>query len=64
MPDVFRVLGDDHAGVKYMLAVLEETRGQPVSTADEVLAARKQLAQQLVIESSRHEAAEELILCV
>jgi hypothetical protein len=59
MPDVFEVLGQDHAEVKYMLTVLEETPGQSAGAAEEVLDARKQLAEQLVIESSRHEAAEE-----
>jgi hypothetical protein len=59
MPDVFEVLGEDHAEVKYMLTVLEETPGQPVGAAEEVLDAHKQLAEQLMIDSSRHEAAEE-----
>ena len=59
MPDVFEVLSEDHAEVKYMLTVLEETPGQSAGAAAEVLDARKQLAEQLVIESSRHEAAEE-----
>lgn len=59
MPDVFRVLGEDHAMVKRMLSVLESTADQRSGATDELLAARKQLAQQLVIESSRHEAAEE-----
>jgi hemerythrin-like domain-containing protein len=59
MPDVFEVLGEDHAEVKYMLTVLEETPGRSAGAAADVLDARKQLAEQLVIESSRHEAAEE-----
>ena len=42
-----------------MLTVLGETPGQSARAAGEVLNARKQLAEQLVIESSRHEAAEE-----
>jgi hemerythrin-like domain-containing protein len=59
MPDVFEVLGEDHAEVKYMLTVLEETPGPSAGATAEVLDARKELAQHLVIESSRHEAAEE-----
>ena len=59
MPDVFKVLGEDHAEVKYMLTALEETPGQPAGATADVLDARKQLAQHLVTESSRHEAAEE-----
>lgn len=59
MPDVFEVLREDHADVERMLAVLEETPGQSAGASQKVLAARKELAQKLVIESSRHEAAEE-----
>jgi len=59
MPDVFEVLGEDHAAVKDMLTVLEETPGQSAGATADVLDARKQLAQHLVTESSRHEAAGE-----
>jgi len=59
MPDVFTVLGQDHAEVKQMLDELENgpTRMSGASTAQ--LHDRKQLAQGLVIAESKHEAVEE-----
>jgi Hemerythrin HHE cation binding domain len=59
MPDVFDILGADHREVKGMLTELESgpTRGGGASEAQ--LQARKELAERLVIESSRHEAVEE-----
>ena len=58
MPDVFEVLGADHADVKGMLTVLAESPGH--ADQDEVLqAARQDVADYLVMDSSRHEAAEE-----
>lgn len=59
MPDVFTVLGRDHAEVKQMLAELESgpTRMGGASTAQ--LEERKQLVQALVIAESKHEAVEE-----
>lgn len=59
MPDVFAVLGQDHAEVKQMLDELENgpTRMSGASTAQ--LHDRKQLAQALVIAESKHEAVEE-----
>jgi hypothetical protein len=59
MPDVFTVLGQDHAEVKQMLDELENgpTRMSGASTAQ--LRERKQLAQALIIAESRHEAVEE-----
>ncbi len=59
MPDVFAVLGQDHAEVKQMLAELENgpTRMGGASTAQ--LEDRKKLVQQLVIAESKHEAVEE-----
>jgi hemerythrin-like domain-containing protein len=59
MPDAFEVLRTDHAEVEQMLAVLESTPGQTAGAGQTVLAARKEVAQRLVIDSSRHEAAEE-----
>jgi hemerythrin-like domain-containing protein len=58
MADVFEVLGADHADVKGMLTVLEESPGRSAAN-DTVLDARHDVAQFLVIDSSRHEAAEE-----
>ena len=59
MPDVFAVLGQDHAEVKQMLAELENgpTRMGGASTAQ--LQDRKQLVEALVIAESKHEAVEE-----
>jgi hemerythrin-like domain-containing protein len=59
MADVFEVLGADHAEVKDMLGALENSPGNAQGATEAVLTARKQVAEQLVIESSRHEAAEE-----
>ncbi|MBV9793893.1 MAG: hemerythrin domain-containing protein [Actinobacteria bacterium] len=59
MPDVYTVLGQDHAEVKRMLDELENgpTRMGGASAAQ--LAERKKLVQQLVIAESKHEAVEE-----
>jgi hemerythrin superfamily protein len=60
MADAFEVLGRDHAEVKLMLTKLEmgAMRQGPASTA--LLTQRKKLAEQLVMEESRHEAVEEM----
>ena len=59
MPDVFTVLGQDHAEVKQMLDTLEAgpTRMDGASTAQ--LEARKKLVEALIIAESKHEAVEE-----
>lgn len=59
MADVFEVLSEDHAEVKAMLEALEGSPGQADGVSDVVLEARKAVAEQLVIASSGHEAAEE-----
>jgi hypothetical protein len=59
MADVFDVLGADHADVKAMLVALESSTDPAHVTSEAVRAARKEVAEQLVISSSRHEAAEE-----
>lgn len=59
MSDVFEVLAADHAKVKGMLTALEDSQGSAEDTSDAVLAAREQVAELLVIDSSKHEAAEE-----
>lgn len=59
MADVFEVLGADHQDVRQMLAALEDSPDNAAGASDAVLAARKEVAQRLVIDSSRHEAAEE-----
>ena len=59
MPDAFEVLGADHAAVEQMLTALENSPGHSAGAGSTVLAARKEVAQRLVIDSSQHEAAEE-----
>jgi hemerythrin-like domain-containing protein len=59
MTDVFTVLITDHNEVKSMLEALESTPGHAAGASDAVLTARKGVAEQLVIASSGHEAAEE-----
>jgi hemerythrin-like domain-containing protein len=59
MADVFDVLSADHADVKAMLVALEGSSGPAQVTSEAVRSARKEVAEQLVISSSRHEAAEE-----
>ena len=60
MTDAFEFLARDHAEVKQLLTQLEVGAvRQAVATADQ-LAQRKKLAEQLVIEESRHEAIEEM----
>jgi hemerythrin-like domain-containing protein len=58
MADVFEVLGADHADVKGMLTVLQESPGHH-QASDAIQAARQDVADYLVMDSSRHEAAEE-----
>jgi hemerythrin superfamily protein len=59
MADVFDVLGADHANVKRMLTELERSPDNSTGTRPAVLAARKEVAERLIIDSSGHEAAEE-----
>jgi hemerythrin-like domain-containing protein len=58
MTDVFEVLSADHADVKSMLTVLQESPGHD-KASDAIQAARQDVADHLVMDSSRHEAAEE-----
>jgi hemerythrin-like domain-containing protein len=59
MSDVFEVLAADHADVKRMLTALEDGPDRTAGASDAVLDARTLVAQWLVIDSSRHETAEE-----
>jgi hemerythrin-like domain-containing protein len=59
MTDVFEVLGGDHAAVKQMLDALERSPDNSSGATDAVVAARKAVAEQLIIDSSAHETAEE-----
>jgi hemerythrin-like domain-containing protein len=60
MPDVFEVLGHDHQEVKQMLSELEAGPTAATGADDDQLALRKRMAEQLVIEESKHEALEEM----
>jgi len=60
MTDVFEVLARDHAEVKQMLTRLELGAVRQGTATPEQLTQRKKLAEQLVIEESRHEAVEEM----
>lgn len=60
MTDAFEVLAHDHAEVKQMLTQLELGAVRQGGAGTEQLIQRKKLAEQLVIEESRHEAVEEM----
>jgi hypothetical protein len=60
MPGVFDVLGHDHDEVKRMLAELEAGPTAATGAIDSDLERRKKMAEQLVIEESKHEAVEEM----
>ena len=59
MPDVFQVLKKDHDEVKAMLAQLEEGPRASNGATAEQLAFRKRAVDQVIIEESKHEAAEQ-----
>jgi hypothetical protein len=54
MPSVFDVLGHDHEEVKQMLSELETGPTAATGASENELALRKKMAEQLVIEESRH----------
>jgi hemerythrin-like domain-containing protein len=60
MPSAFDVLAKDHQEVKDMLSELERGPTAAGGATENQLALRKKMAQQLVIEESRHEAVEEM----
>ena len=60
MTNAFDVLALDHIEVKRMLTELEMGAVRQDAASDEQLAERKKLAEQLVIEESKHEAVEEM----
>ncbi|MBV9381736.1 MAG: hemerythrin domain-containing protein [Streptosporangiaceae bacterium] len=60
MTDVFDVLRKDHEEVKQMLSQLESGPSKARGATDSQLEQRKKLAEQLVIEESRHEAVEQM----
>src|SRR5690349_9049331 len=59
MPSAFDVLASDHEQVKRLLSQFEAAPAAS-GTNDSLLAARKKMAQTLVIEESKHEAVEEM----
>jgi hypothetical protein len=60
MADVFTVLAKDHEEVKGMLAELDKGPTRATGAAEDQLALRKKMTEQLIIEESRHEALEEM----
>lgn len=60
MSSVFSVLSQDHHEVKQMLAELESGPTAAAGASPDQLAQRKEKAQTLVIEESKHEAAEQM----
>ena len=59
MPDVFQVLKKDHDEVKAMLSELEGGPKARTGATPEQLAFRKRAVDQVIIEESKHEAAEQ-----
>ena len=59
MASVFDVLGQDHREVRTILDQLEQSPGATAGATDDQLGPRAELVERLVIEESRHEAAEE-----
>jgi hemerythrin-like domain-containing protein len=60
MPGVFDVLSQDHQEVKRMLAELEKGPTKATGATEDQLMLRKKMAEELVIEESKHEAVEEM----
>jgi len=60
MTNAFDVLAQDHIEVKRMLTVLEMGAVRQGAASGDQLTERKKLAQQLVIEASKHEAVEQM----
>src|SRR5450631_3844138 len=60
MPTVFEVLSRDHEEVKQMLSEFEKGPTAANGASPDQLALRKQMAETLVIEESKHEAVEEM----
>jgi hemerythrin-like domain-containing protein len=60
MASIFDVLTHDHEEVKHMLSELERGPTKSSGASGDQLALRKKMAEQLVIEESKHEALEEM----
>lgn len=61
MPDVFQVLRQDHEEVKAMLAQLEQGPKASTGATQEQLTFRKRAVDEVIIEESKHEAAEQQV---
>jgi hypothetical protein len=61
MPDVFDVLSRDHREVEQMLSALESGPTAAAGASPGQLDQRRRMAQALITEESRHEAAEQLL---
>lgn len=59
MADVFEILRSDHGDVQLLLTALQNSPGHTAGATQAVLRARKAAAERLVIDSARHEAAED-----
>ena len=62
MPDVFQVLKADHDTVKAMLDQLEDEPAVAPGATAEQLASRRETVDLVIIEETRHEAAEQEFL--
>jgi hemerythrin-like domain-containing protein len=60
MPSAFDVLAQDHEQVKQMLTEFEKGPTAATGASENHLALRKKMAEELVIEESKHEAVEEM----
>jgi hemerythrin-like domain-containing protein len=60
MPNAFDVLAHDHEQVKQMLTEFEKGPTAATGASENQLALRKKMAEELVIEESKHEAVEEM----
>jgi hypothetical protein len=60
MPNVFEVLASDHEQVKQMLTEFEAGPTAATGATENELALRKKMAEELIIDESRHEAVEEM----
>jgi hypothetical protein len=60
MADVFDVLARDHEEVKRILGKLQQGPTQQTGATEHELRQRQRMAEQLVIEESKHEAVEEM----
>jgi hemerythrin-like domain-containing protein len=60
MPNVFDVLASDHEQVKQILTEFKTGPAAAAGATDNELALRKKMAEELVIEESKHEAVEEM----